>query len=279
MSRAQELQDTGTIVAGKRAYDGQHERDTRSVIGFVEAASRVRDMPELWNIYQRTMARYGFPRVLYGFTVNRSENSFGDPDDLVVLSNHEPGYMQEFISGGLYFSAPMVNWAAQNVGAQSWRLAQQKASRGELSAQAQKVFDFNAARGVTAGYTVSLPVTTQREKAAVGLAAEPGVTQAEVEEVWALHGRVIEALTQVFHLKMLTLPHITARRPLTKRQREVLEWVGHGKTTADIATIMGLTTATIEKHLRLAREVLDVDTTAQAVLKASFQNQIYAIPR
>ena len=79
------------------------------------------------------------------------------------------------------------------------------------------------------------------------------------------------------HLKLLNLPHANSRRPLTKRQREVLEWVGDGKTTADIATIMGLTPATVEKHLRLARESLDVDTTAQAVLKASFQNQIYVL--
>ena len=64
---------------------------------------------------------------------------------------------------------------------------------------------------------------------------------------------------------------------LTNRQREVLEWVGDGKTTQDIATIMDLTPATVEKHLRLARESLDVETTAQAVLKASFQNQIFLL--
>ncbi|MFV0358632.1 MAG: LuxR family transcriptional regulator, partial [Tropicimonas sp.] len=38
-----------------------------------------------------------------------------------------------------------------------------------------------------------------------------------------------------------------------------------------------LTPATIEKHLRLAREALDVMTTAQAVLKASFLNQIFIV--
>ncbi|MEP3034604.1 MAG: sigma factor-like helix-turn-helix DNA-binding protein, partial [Pseudoruegeria sp.] len=48
-------------------------------------------------------------------------------------------------------------------------------------------------------------------------------------------------------------------------------------TTQEIAQIMGLTAATVEKHLRLAREVLDVETTAQAVLKASFNNQIFII--
>jgi LuxR family transcriptional regulator len=40
---------------------------------------------------------------------------------------------------------------------------------------------------------------------------------------------------------------------------------------------MDLTPATVEKHLRLARESLDVETTAQAVLKASFQNQIFLL--
>jgi LuxR family transcriptional regulator len=40
---------------------------------------------------------------------------------------------------------------------------------------------------------------------------------------------------------------------------------------------MGLTPATIEKHLRLARDALEVETTAQAVLKASMQNQIFRI--
>ena len=49
---------------------------------------------------------------------------------------------------------------------------------------------------------------------------------------------------------------------------------GAGKTTT-IAMIMGLTAATVEKHLRLAREALDAETTAQAVVKASFQKQIF----
>ena len=66
-------------------------------------------------------------------------------------------------------------------------------------------------------------------------------------------------------------------RTLTRRQREALQWVGDGKTTQDIAQIMGLTQATIEKHLRLARDALNVETTAQAVLKAAFQNQMFVL--
>jgi len=38
-----------------------------------------------------------------------------------------------------------------------------------------------------------------------------------------------------------------------------------------------LTPATVEKHLRLAREALDVETTAQAVLKAAFYNKMFVL--
>lgn len=78
------------------------------------------------------------------------------------------------------------------------------------------------------------------------------------------------------HLKLLTLPNSGLRR-LTKRQNEVLQLVGDGKTTQDIAVILELTAATVEKHLRLAREALDVDTTAQAVMKAAFYNQMFVV--
>ncbi len=45
----------------------------------------------------------------------------------------------------------------------------------------------------------------------------------------------------------------------------------------DTALLMGLTSATVEKHLRLAREALAVETTAQAVLKAAFANQMFIL--
>lgn len=76
----------------------------------------------------------------------------------------------------------------------------------------------------------------------------------------------------------MSLPHLTTSgKRLTNRQREALEWVSDGKTTQDIATLLGLTQATVEKHLRLARKVLGVETTAQAVIRAAFQNQIFLI--
>ena len=38
-------------------------------------------------------------------------------------------------------------------------------------------------------------------------------------------------------------------RQLTLREREVLEWLARGKSNSEIAQILGITTATVGKHL------------------------------
>ncbi|HMS96421.1 MAG TPA: hypothetical protein PKA03_14605, partial [Tabrizicola sp.] len=51
--------------------------------------------------------------------------------------------------------------------------------------------------------------------------------------------------------------------------------VADGKTTQDVALLMGVSAAMVEKHLRLAREALAVETTAQAVAKGAMLNMIF----
>ena len=47
----------------------------------------------------------------------------------------------------------------------------------------------------------------------------------------------------------------------------------------DISVLTGLSIATIEKHLRGARERLCVETTAQAISKAALLNQLFIVDR
>lgn len=251
---------------------------TQEILHDLQAIATACSIEEVWSILPQSVAAYGFDRVIYGFTRFRTANSFGDLQDLLVLSNHGSEYTDEFMNGGLYFEAPMVQWAAENVGPCSWSLAHDLAQKGNLTDGQLKVLDFNKRHDVSAGYTISFPEVSSRSKGAIGLSAASGMSQDEVDAIWHAHGREIEVLCNVAHLKLVSLPYTPPDgRRLTPRQREVLEWVGGGKTTADIALIMGLTPATVEKHLRLAREALDVETTAQAVLKASVQNQIFLV--
>ncbi|MGJ8545530.1 MAG: helix-turn-helix transcriptional regulator [Sulfitobacter sp.] len=229
----------------------------------------------LWGLHCAKMAQFGFDRLLYGYTRYGTPQSFGDPDDFIVLSNHPSGYTDTYVGQRLYFHGPMVNWAVDHVGAGSWSVLHEKMKTQSLTPSQQQVVDFNYKWDVTAGYSISFNCASTRSMGAISLTARKGMEQSEVEEIWAEHGDDILLMNNVAHLKILTLPYIPPGRVLTQRQREALQWVGDGKTTQDIATIMGLTTATVEKHLRLAREALSVDTTAQAVLKAAFANQMF----
>jgi DNA-binding CsgD family transcriptional regulator len=55
---------------------------------------------------------------------------------------------------------------------------------------------------------------------------------------------------------------------LTDRERDVLSWVARGKTTRGIATILGISTETVEHHVRAAMEKLQASNRTAAAVKA-----------
>jgi DNA-binding CsgD family transcriptional regulator len=55
--------------------------------------------------------------------------------------------------------------------------------------------------------------------------------------------------------------------PLTRREREVLDWVGAGKCNRDIAAILGASPRTVEKHLEHIYIKLGVETRTAAAIR------------
>lgn len=236
----------------------------------------VTSVEDLWALHTTYMDQFGFDRLLYGFTRYNTLKSLGDPQDWVLLTNHSTDYMTPYLNDGHLFNGPMVRWALENAGACSWAWIGDMVQANRFNADELAVIAFNQNMQVTAGYTISFKSVSKRVKAAIALTGKSGMSQNDVEQIWAKHGEAIIVANNVMHLKLLTLPHSGARR-LTARQREVLQWTGDGKTAQDIAVLLGLKPATVEKHLRLAREALDVETTAQAVMKAAFYNQMFVV--
>jgi LuxR family transcriptional regulator len=244
---------------------------------YLRALTNAQSIEELWDMHTRQMATYGFDRLLYGFTHFSTSTSLGDPDDFIMLTNHDAAYTDTFIGKGLYFHGPMMKWVLENEGAASWKILGEMLETGALTESERKVLEFNRKMNVTAGYSISFKSISPRAKGAIALTARADISQEEIDAIWADHGDDIMVMNNVCHLKIMTLPYAQPNQTLTRRQREALQWVGDGKTTQDIALLMGLTPATVEKHLRLARDSLNVETTAQAVLKAALQNQMFVV--
>ncbi|RWB70411.1 MAG: LuxR family transcriptional regulator [Mesorhizobium sp.] len=62
--------------------------------------------------------------------------------------------------------------------------------------------------------------------------------------------------------------------PLTARERELLEWSAQGKSTDDIACILGVTRNTVESHQRNIRGKLDAINVSHAIVKALRRQEI-----
>ncbi|MGV6813328.1 MAG: helix-turn-helix transcriptional regulator [Brevirhabdus sp.] len=245
------------------------------IVDYLSDIFEADSLEEVWSLHTALMAGFGFDRLLYGFTRYKTENSFGALQDALTLSNHSKEYLDKYLGESLYLNGPIVRWLRDNNGAVSWGWIDEQLAKGALSKKEIDVHNVNVKMGLVAGYTIAFKDISNRAKGGIGLCARAGLTQAEVDDIWVKHGKAITVANNAMHLKITQLPFNGQRRPLTPRQKEVLEWVADGKTMQDIAIIMDLTSATVEKHLRLARENLDAETTTQAVMKASTQNQIF----
>ncbi|HHB80842.1 MAG TPA: LuxR family transcriptional regulator [Aliiroseovarius sp.] len=246
-----------------------------AAINYLDRLARATEIEQVWQMFCAEMVRFGFDRLLYGYNHFGTEHSVGSWEDALILSNNDPGYLKKFIEEEYYKHAPLAEWALKNTGARPW------AGKGdpslELNETQARVVALNTSYGLVAGYSVSFATPTPRARGIVSMGARPGLTQQDVNALWERDGVLISVIANMTHLKIISLPHTNERAKLSRRQQEVLNWVADGKTYQDIATIMGVTMGTVEKHLRLVRQKLNVETTPQAVLKASFWNQMFVV--
>jgi len=64
------------------------------------------------------------------------------------------------------------------------------------------------------------------------------------------------------------------RRVLSGRERDVLAWAAEGKSSWEIATILGLSERTVNWHVEQSKKKLDAVTRTQAVIKALRSGEI-----
>ena len=231
-----------------------------------------------WALATEYYAAMGFSRVNYGFTRFRHLRSIGDPDDALFLTTCDEEYANYYFKGGFYAKTPVYRWAEHNTGSTTWKWVQQAFEAGSLSPEEVAAVRQNRTMGINAGVSISFPEASSRAKGALGMIADPGLDHDAVDAIWDESGRKISAVAHMMHLRIVQLPQLAPGRALSRRQREALEWVADGKTTQDVALLMGVSAAMVEKHLRLAREALSVETTAQAVAKGALLNLIFQLP-
>lgn len=246
-----------------------------AVVVAISRIAEARTVEDVWAHASHVLNDFGFVRVNYGLTCARAGRSIGDTRDVLFLSTHSLEKVRQHHESGFYLKTPEYRWVLENVGAVSWGWTHAERAAGRLSEQECAAMDQMAARRQRAGYSVSFAEGTLRSKGAMGLAAARGVSQDELDHWWREFGDSVLAVCNMAHFKICSLPLPVPGMTLTDRQRELLEWTADGKTIQDISVLTEISVSAIEKHLRRARDVLGVETTAQAVAKASLLNQMF----
>ncbi|MGH1355636.1 MAG: helix-turn-helix transcriptional regulator [Thalassovita sp.] len=248
------------------------EGDTIAAINGIAGADTVESV---WARIVKALSAFGFERVNYGYTRYRVGATIGPPEDAVFLSTHSLNRVKEFHKSGLYVRSADFRWVRENVGACPWDWTIRERQAGRLTnAECKAMDELDAARS-RAGYTISFPVGIPRSKGAMGMGAVAGVSQSELDVHWERCAARINAIANMGHCRLSQLPLDIPGMTLTGRQREILEWIADGKSMQDVCILTGLSLSTVEKYLRRARDELGVETTAQAVAKVSFFNQLY----
>lgn len=244
----------------------------------IETILSARSAEQVWQFYVAELSSRGFPHVSYhGMRLLRSEGA-KTIDDSILLSSHSPRLLDELLSQDLLSHTPMYRWMERHIGSESWDWMHRQRMAGRLCELDECAMGLFTRYGYVSGYAISLGDSVQRLRAGVILNGTIGQRQDRLDNIWAQHRREIEALTGIIHLRIASMPFSQPDDVLTLRQREVLECISVGKTAQEIAEILDVAPATVEKHLRLARKALGARTTAQAILLAANRRQIFVDP-
>jgi two-component system, NarL family, response regulator NreC len=127
--------------------------------------------------------------------------------------------------------------------------------------------------------TKIIVVTQHEEEGFVAAAVEAGVKGYVLKSQTATE--LINAIRQVSRGEVYLSPIISAtlvdayrsksertRDPLTARERQVLQLIAEGKSTKDVAWILGISAKTAESHRSRLMRKLDIHETATLVLYA-----------
>ena len=264
----------GTRVAPVLGSVGQ-DTGPQDVSALLSAMLSSLDQATIWDMLCRFFRDLGFAHVLYGYSPDSHGPNLGAREDYLILSTLQPAVLHELVHEGYYLMSATFQWALAHSGVASWSMTPEDCGVGpgfSVSPEGAAFFERN---GLMHGCSIGFVNERTRGRGVMALIAPPDMPQPEVDVLLDRLRETIFAVAAVAHRCLSSLPYLPAGRRLTQRQREVLEWVAEGKTSADVAVIMGITVPTVEKHLRLARQSLGVETTAHALMRAAFLNQVF----
>ncbi|MCH2003433.1 LuxR family transcriptional regulator AbaR [Acinetobacter seifertii] len=218
----------------------------------------VQDEYQLFEVVKSTASKLGFDYCAYGM---QSPLSIAEPKT-IMLNNYPQAWQQRYVEQQYVKVDPTVQhcmvslkplvWSSQYTHTQAekdfWEEAR---SYGLNVGWAQSSRDFIGTRGMLTLARSSDQLSEKEQKAQY------------TNMYW---------LTQTVHSSIAKIVNDVEFSQfnlyLTKREKEVLRWTAEGKTSAEIAQILGVSERTINFHLSNSMQKLNVNNKISAAIRA-----------
>jgi LuxR family quorum-sensing system transcriptional regulator CciR len=207
------------------------------------------------------LVRIGLP----WFSLARFFSRDGTPATAVLQGRFEPGWAERYVKHNYAASSLIARELLVRSDSYSWS---EILARGKDPVQ-DRIFHEARDHGLRDGLFTPIRWADQSYAAVVTAGSE-----AELND--PVYRTMTEVLSTYYahECRRLGVAPPAVSAILSPRQRDCLAWVRHGKSSTDIAELLGISAQTVEEHIGQACRKLGVRTRVQAAVEASLMGFI-----
>ena len=219
-------------------------------------------VPDVWRLLLGYAKTFGFGFGVVTELPRGPEQLY----DIALSAAAPPGWRERYSQQSYHRRDPIVLHAAFLRRPYTWAEA---AAHARYSKAQKRIVEERRDFSITGGFTT--PVSCGGNATAIASVSGDNPNLAP-EERLILHAASVFALSRIF---ALANPDDTLDvAPLSKRERECLEWASAGKSDREIGEILSLSEKTVSTYMQRAKRHFGVSTRIQAIIGAIKSREI-----
>ncbi|RWO53510.1 MAG: LuxR family transcriptional regulator [Mesorhizobium sp.] len=260
-SRAGNPIDRSVLVPSTHLPKAAREEFAVEFGKFLDQADAVAQSEQLFDLLSAFVLNFDCPWIAYGSPT--PDQKFLKPvrRDPAMMQNYPDEWRDRYFEMGYERIDPIIKTSRQRISAFRWSDVYNDATTTE---DERRIFDEAATFGLRSG--ISVPLHGPQGSFAIMSFARPrdhGFQNRTITylELAALH----------FHLrvtKFTNLSDIEENTSLSTREIDCIRWVGRGKSSWEIGSILGISVNTVNFHIKNVMRKLDTGSRTVAAIKA-----------
>lgn len=190
-----------------------------------------------------------------------------DPEEGIMLNTRPAAYIEHYAAQNYSETDPVLLHLRKTIRSFSW---DEVRSSGICDAE-RRIIDEAREFSLLTGFIV--PVLTRSGPPALfaPCGEAPDMTPEARNAVEIMGTMALQMLQRVLIEEMR---EATDYKPLTRREREVMQWVAYGKSDDEIGDILHISATTVMRHVENAKKKLDTYKRTAAVVTALRRGEI-----